>query len=128
MLFLVWNGFEGSLLGLVLLQWGCAWSGVMFEACGACTHSRPPSQPLVVLVSAVPVVQLDSRSVLSSVVVFAGGELTGKNLEGPGEEEASTFLQGEELAEEQEEGQAAEDDGEDHESLDRLDPLCRGGE
>lgn len=54
-------------------------------------------------------------------------ELTGKNLEGPGEEEASTFLQSEELAEEEEERQAAEDDGEDHQSLDRLDPLCRRG-
>lgn len=84
-----------------------------------CTHSRPPRQPLVVLGSVVP-------------VVFPGGGhddggLTGKNLEGSGEEEASALLQGEELAEEQEEGQAAEDDGEDHESLDRLDPLCRGG-
>lgn len=38
-------------------------------------------------------------------------KLTGKNLEGPGEEEASTFLQSEELAEEEEERQAAEDDG-----------------
>lgn len=55
-----------------------------------------------------------------------GGALTGKNLEGSGEEEASAFLQSEELAEEQEERQAAEDDGEDHESLDRLDPLCGG--
>lgn len=54
-------------------------------------------------------------------------ELTGKNLEGSSEEEASTFLQSEELAEEQEERDAAEDDGEDHESLDRLDPFCRGG-
>lgn len=40
-----------------------------------------------------------------------GDELTGKNLEGSGEEEASTFLQSEELAEEEEERQAAEDDG-----------------
>lgn len=40
-----------------------------------------------------------------------GDELTGKNLEGPGEEEASAFLQSEELAEEEEERQAAEDDG-----------------
>lgn len=54
-------------------------------------------------------------------------ELTSKNLEGSGDEEASTFLQSEELAEEQEERDAAEDDGEDHESLDRLDPHCKGG-
>lgn len=83
--------------------------------------STAPSQPLAVLV------QQRDRSVLSSAVVSAGGVLTGKNLEGSGEEEASSFLQGEELAEEQEEGQAAEDDGEDHESLDRLDPLWEGG-
>lgn len=43
--------------------------------------------------------------------VVYGDELTGKNLEGSGEEEASTFLQSEELAEEEEERQAAEDDG-----------------
>lgn len=49
--------------------------------------------------------------------------LTCKDLEGSGEEEASALLQGEELAEEEDEGQAAEDDGQDHESLDRLDPL-----
>ena len=55
-------------------------------------------------------------------------ELTGEDLEGSGEEEASALLQSEELDEEEEEGQAAEDDGQDHESLDRLDPLCRGEE
>lgn len=60
--------------------------------------------------------------------VFGGGVLTGKNLEGSGQEEASAFLESEELAEEQEERQAAEDDGEDHESLDRLNPLCGGVE
>lgn len=127
MLFLVWNEFGVSLLGLVLLQWGCAWPGVMFEACGVCAHTPDLTVSRWWYLSAVTVVQLHSRSVLSSLAVFAGDELTGKNLEGSGEEEASTFLQGEELAEEQEEGQAAEDDGEDHESLDRLDPLCGGG-
>lgn len=50
-------------------------------------------------------------------------EQTGKDLEGSSEEETSTFLQSEELAEEQEERQAAEDNGEDHDSLDRLNPL-----
>ena len=55
-------------------------------------------------------------------------ELTGEDLEGSGEEEASTLLQSEELDEEEEEGQAAEDDGQDHESLDRLNPLCTGEE
>lgn len=55
-------------------------------------------------------------------------ELTGKDLEGAGEEEASALLQGEELAEEEEERQDAEDDGQDHESLDRLNPLCKGEE
>lgn len=55
-------------------------------------------------------------------------ELTGEDLEGSGEEEASALLQSEELDEEEEEGQAAEDDGQDHESLDRLNPLCRGEE
>lgn len=59
--------------------------------------------------------------------VSINGELTGKYLEGPGEEEAPTLLQSEELAEEEEERQAAEDDGEDHDTLDRLDPLCRKG-
>lgn len=52
-------------------------------------------------------------------------KLTGKDLEGSGEEEASALLQSEELAEEEDERQAAEDDGKDHEGLDRLDPLCR---
>lgn len=52
-------------------------------------------------------------------------KLTSKDLESSSEEEAPSLLQSEELAEEQEEGQAAEDDGQDHEGLDRLDPLCR---
>lgn len=43
--------------------------------------------------------------------VEGGTELTGKDLEGSGEEEASALLQSEELAEEEEERQAAEDDG-----------------
>lgn len=52
-----------------------------------------------------------------------GGVLTGKDLEGSGDEEASALLQSKKLAEEEEERQAAEDDGQDHEGLDRLDPL-----
>lgn len=48
---------------------------------------------------------------------------TGKDLEGSSEEEASALLQSEELAEEEEEREEAEDDGQDHESLDRLNPL-----
>lgn len=51
---------------------------------------------------------------------------TGKNLEDTGDEETSTFLQSEELAEEEEEGETAEDDGEDHQRLDRLDPFSSG--
>lgn len=98
----------GSRGGLRLLLGGCAGPRGMFEGCSVATPSTPPSQPLLLVVS-------------------AEGELTGKNLEGSGEEEASTFLQGEELAEEEEERQAAEDDGQDHQGLDRLDPLCRRG-
>lgn len=52
----------------------------------------------------------------------------GKDLEGSGKEEAAALLQGEELAEEQEERQEAEDDGQNHQGLNRLDPLptrCR---
>lgn len=54
-----------------------------------------------------------------------GVVLTSKDLEGSSEEEASTLLQSEELAEEEKERQAAEDDGQDHECLDRLNPLCK---
>lgn len=44
--------------------------------------------------------------------------LTGENLEDSGDEEPSTLLQSEELDEEEEEGETAEDDGENHQSLD----------
>lgn len=51
--------------------------------------------------------------------------LTGQDLEDSSEEEAPTLLEGEQLAEEEEDGQEAEDDGEDHEGLNGLNPFCK---
>lgn len=50
--------------------------------------------------------------------------LTSQDLEGSSEEEASSLLKREKLAEKQEQRQDAEDDGQDHEGLDRLNPNC----
>lgn len=44
--------------------------------------------------------------------------LTGENLENSCDEKTSPFLEGEELDKEEEEGETAEDDGENHQSLD----------
>lgn len=51
--------------------------------------------------------------------------LTSKNLEDPSEVKSAPFGDGEELVEEQEEGQHTEDDGQDHGGLDRLQPFWR---
>lgn len=50
--------------------------------------------------------------------------LTGKDLEDPSNVKPPALGEREELAKEQEEGQDAEDDGEDHHRLDRLQPFC----
>lgn len=48
---------------------------------------------------------------------------TSKDLEGSSEVKPSPFGEGEELAEEQKQGQNAEDDGQDHGGLYRLQPF-----
>lgn len=45
-------------------------------------------------------------------------------MEDSGDVKAATLGESEELAEEQEQGEDAEDDGQDHGGLDRLQPLC----
>lgn len=49
-----------------------------------------------------------------------------KNLENASKVEPSTLSESEELAEEQEQRQNTEDDGQDHQSLDRLQPFICG--
>ncbi len=51
--------------------------------------------------------------------------LTRKDLEDGGEEEASALDQSEELIQKGNEGEEAEEYGEDHEGLDRLDPVWK---
>lgn len=51
--------------------------------------------------------------------------LTGQDLEDGGEEESAALDQPEELVEEGDEGEDAEEDGENHEGLNRLDPVWR---
>ena len=51
--------------------------------------------------------------------------LTSKDLEDSSEVKAAPLGEGEELAEEQEQGHDTEDDGQDHGGLDRLQPFWR---
>lgn len=51
---------------------------------------------------------------------------TSKDLEDSGDVKPAPFGEGEELAEEQEQGQNTEDDGQDHGGLDRLQPFVCG--
>lgn len=53
-------------------------------------------------------------------------QLTGKDLEDSSDVKPAPFGEGEELAEEQEQGQNTEDDGQDHGGLDRLQPFWEG--
>lgn len=55
----------------------------------------------------------------------AHDEKTSKDLKSSSEEEASALLKREKLAEKQQERQDTEDDGQDHEGLDRLNPYSR---
>lgn len=52
--------------------------------------------------------------------------LTCQDLEDGGEEEAPALDQPEQLIQEGDEGEEAEEHGQDHEGLDRLDPVWRG--